>query len=85
MVEPINNIAMNMSPVNFSSEVIELKKKELSKLQAHYKTIIDEFGLTNEKSKIVFNDVIALEREIKKLEKSRKRQKQQRKRKKNKI
>lgn len=69
MVQPINNIAMNMSPANFSSEVIELKKKQLSELQAHYKNIYPDAG-----AGVVFNDVLALEREIKKLENSRKRQ-----------
>jgi len=47
MVEPINNLAMNMIPANSSDEVINLKKKELIELQAHYKTVIDEFGLTD--------------------------------------
>lgn len=69
MVEPINNLAMNMT----CDEVINLKKKELSELQSHYKTVIDEFGATDEKSKIVFKDVIALEREIQKLEKEQER------------
>ena len=57
MVEPINNIAMNISPVNSSDEVINLKKKKLSELQAHYKNINPETG-----TGVVFNDVIALER-----------------------
>lgn len=71
MVQPINNIAMNMSPANSSNEVIDLKKKQLSELQAHYKNVYPDAG-----AGVVFNDVIALEREIKKLEKSRKRQKE---------
>jgi hypothetical protein len=68
-VSPIKNIAMNMT----CDEVINLKKKELSELQAHYKIVLDMFGATDEKSKIVFKDVIALEREIQKLEKEQER------------
>lgn len=64
LVSPINNLAMNMIPTNSSDEVINLKKKQLSELQAHYKSKYPEAG-----SDVVFKDVIALEREIQKLEK----------------